>query len=92
MLKWPLLSVPTFLLAQMLFVKWATGNERRPTPPDPAGLPAQLDGWKRFSDQPVTLEMFAEKVGVIRDLSKAKPYTGLMGTVESSLRAMGKIK
>ena len=27
----------------------------------------------------------------IRDLSKAKPYTGLMGTVEESLRRMGKI-
>jgi hypothetical protein len=36
--------------------------------------------------------MLAEKIGTIRDLSKAKPYTGLMGTVESSLRAMGKIK
>jgi EpsI family protein len=60
MLKWPLLSVPAFLLAQMLFVKWATGNERRPAPPDPAVLPAQLDGWKRFSDQPVTADVASE--------------------------------
>ena len=43
-------------------------------------------------DQPVTIEMVAEKIGTIRDLSKAKPYTGLMGTVEASLRAMGKLK
>jgi NAD(P)-dependent dehydrogenase (short-subunit alcohol dehydrogenase family) len=52
----------------------------------------QSEGVQFDPDQPVTLEMFAEKVGVIRDLSKAKPYTGLMGTVEQSLRAMGKIK
>jgi NAD(P)-dependent dehydrogenase (short-subunit alcohol dehydrogenase family) len=43
-------------------------------------------------DQPVTIEMLAEKIGTIRDLSKAKPYTGLMGTVEASLRKMGKIQ
>jgi len=52
----------------------------------------QSEGVQFDPDQPVTPEMFAEKVGVIRDLSKAKPYTGLMGTVEQSLRAMGKIK
>jgi len=52
----------------------------------------QSEGVQFDPDQPVTLEMFAEKVGQIRDLSKAKPYTGLMGTVEAGLRAMGKIK
>jgi len=51
----------------------------------------QSEGVQFDPDQPVTLEMFAEKVSQIRDLSKAKPYTGLMGTVEQSLRAMGKI-
>jgi hypothetical protein len=42
-------------------------------------------------DQPVSVEMLAEKMDQIRNLSQAKPYTGLMGTVEQSLRAMGKI-
>jgi NAD(P)-dependent dehydrogenase (short-subunit alcohol dehydrogenase family) len=42
-------------------------------------------------DEPVTIEMVAEKIDRIRNLSKARPYTGLMGTVEASLRAMGKI-
>jgi NAD(P)-dependent dehydrogenase (short-subunit alcohol dehydrogenase family) len=42
-------------------------------------------------DEPVTIEMVAEKIGQIRDLSKARPYTGLMGTVEQGLRKMGKI-
>jgi NAD(P)-dependent dehydrogenase (short-subunit alcohol dehydrogenase family) len=51
----------------------------------------QSEGVQFDPDQPVTLDMFAEKVAQIRDLSKAKPYTGLMGTVEQSLRAMGKI-
>jgi hypothetical protein len=40
----------------------------------------------------VTIEMVAGKIGQIRDLSKAKPYTGLMGTVEASLRKMGKLE
>jgi NAD(P)-dependent dehydrogenase (short-subunit alcohol dehydrogenase family) len=52
----------------------------------------QSEGVQFDPDQPVTIEMLAEKIGTIRDLSKAKPYTGLMGTVETSLRAMGKIK
>jgi hypothetical protein len=43
-------------------------------------------------DEPVTLDMVAEKIGQIRDLSNARPYTGLMGTVEASLRRMGKIR
>src|SRR4051812_1256161 len=51
----------------------------------------QSEGVQFDPDQPVTIEMLAEKIGTIRDLSKAKPYTGLMGTVEASLRAMGKI-
>src|SRR3984885_9193614 len=51
----------------------------------------QSEGVQFDPDQPVTIEMLAEKIDRIRDLSKAKPYTGLMGTVEASLRAMGKI-
>jgi NAD(P)-dependent dehydrogenase (short-subunit alcohol dehydrogenase family) len=42
-------------------------------------------------DEPVTIEMVAENIRQIRDLSTAKPYTGLMGTVEQGLRKMGKI-
>jgi hypothetical protein len=52
----------------------------------------QSEGVQFDPDQPVTIEMVAEKIGTIRDLSKAKPYTGLMGTVAQSLRQMGKIK
>ena len=43
----------------------------------------QSEGVQFDPDEPVTIEMVAEKIGKIRDLSKAKPYTGLMGTVES---------
>ena len=52
----------------------------------------QSEGVQFDPDEPVTIEMVAERMGTIRDLSKAKPYTGLMGTVEQGLRAMGKIK
>ena len=52
----------------------------------------QSEGVQFDPDEPVTIEMVAEKIGQIRDLSKAKPYTGLMGTVEASLRKMGKIR
>ena len=52
----------------------------------------QSEGVQFDPDQPVTLDMVAEKMGQIRDLSKARPYTGLMGTVEQSLRARGKIR
>jgi NAD(P)-dependent dehydrogenase (short-subunit alcohol dehydrogenase family) len=51
----------------------------------------QSEGVQFDPDQPVTVDMVAEKIGQIRDLSKAKPYTGLMGTVEQGLRQMGKI-
>ena len=57
----------------------------------PASSISQSEGVQFDPDQPVTLDMFAEKVEQIRSLSKAKPYTGLMGTVEASLRKMGKI-
>jgi len=43
-------------------------------------------------DEPVTIEMVADKIGKIRDMSNAKPYTGMMGNVEKNLRAMGRIK
>jgi hypothetical protein len=43
-------------------------------------------------EQPVTIEMIAESIGKIRDLSTAFPYTGLMGNVAEKLREMGRIK
>ena len=52
----------------------------------------QSEGVQFDPDEPVTIEMVAERMSTIRDLSKAKPYTGLMGTVEQGLRRMGKIK
>jgi NAD(P)-dependent dehydrogenase (short-subunit alcohol dehydrogenase family) len=52
----------------------------------------QSEGVQFDPDEPVTVDMVAEKIGKIRDLSNAKPYTGLMGTVEQELRKLGKIK
>ncbi len=43
-------------------------------------------------EQPVTIEMIADSIDKIRDLSKARPYTGLMGNVTEKLREMGRIK
>src|SRR3984885_3606758 len=43
-------------------------------------------------EQPVTIEMIAESINRIRDLSTATPYTGLMGNVTEKLRDMGRIK
>jgi short chain dehydrogenase len=43
-------------------------------------------------EEPVTIEMVADKIDRIRDMSNAKPYTGMMGNVEKNLRAMGRIK
>jgi len=51
----------------------------------------QTEGVQFDPDEPVTIEMVAENIAQIRDLLKAKPYTGLMGTVEQGLRKMGKI-
>jgi NAD(P)-dependent dehydrogenase (short-subunit alcohol dehydrogenase family) len=42
-------------------------------------------------DEPVTIDMVAEKIGQIRNLANAKPYTGLMGNLEKNLRSLGKI-
>jgi NAD(P)-dependent dehydrogenase (short-subunit alcohol dehydrogenase family) len=42
--------------------------------------------------EPVTIEMVRDSLGKIRDLSTAKPYTGLMGNVVEKLREMGRIK
>src|ERR1700755_2452448 len=42
----------------------------------------QSEGVQFDPDEPVTVDMVAEKIGRVRDLSNAKPYTGLMGTVE----------
>ena len=43
-------------------------------------------------DQPVTIEMVAEMIDKIRDMSKAEPNTGSRGRIEAKLRAMGKLK
>lgn len=42
--------------------------------------------------EPVTIEMVRDNLGRIRDLSQAKPYTGMMGNVVEKLREMGRIK
>ena len=42
--------------------------------------------------EPVTIEMIADSIDKIRDLSDARPYTGLMGNVAEKLREMGRIK
>ncbi len=42
--------------------------------------------------EPVSIEMVRDALGPIRDMSHAKPYTGLMGNVEQKLREMGRIK
>jgi NAD(P)-dependent dehydrogenase (short-subunit alcohol dehydrogenase family) len=41
---------------------------------------------------PVTIEMVADSIDRVRDLSTARPYTGLMGNVAEKLREMGRIK
>jgi NAD(P)-dependent dehydrogenase (short-subunit alcohol dehydrogenase family) len=43
-------------------------------------------------EQPVTIEMVQGQIDKIRDMSNARPYTGMMGNVEKNLRAMGRIK
>ena len=52
----------------------------------------QSEGVQFDPDEPVTIEMVADKIDKIRDMSNAKPYTGMMGNVEKNLRAMGRIK
>jgi NAD(P)-dependent dehydrogenase (short-subunit alcohol dehydrogenase family) len=42
--------------------------------------------------EPVTIEMVRDSLDKIRDLSRAKPYFGMMGNVVEKLRAMGRIK
>jgi len=42
--------------------------------------------------EPVTIEMIRDSLDSIRDLSQAKPYTGMMGNVVEKLRAMGRVK
>jgi NAD(P)-dependent dehydrogenase (short-subunit alcohol dehydrogenase family) len=42
--------------------------------------------------EPVTIEMVRDSLAKIRDLSTAKPYTGMMGNVVEKLREMGRIK
>jgi NAD(P)-dependent dehydrogenase (short-subunit alcohol dehydrogenase family) len=43
-------------------------------------------------DQLVTIEMFAEKIDRIRDMSAAEPNIGSRAKIEASLRTMGKLK
>ncbi|MGE0221910.1 MAG: SDR family oxidoreductase [Acetobacteraceae bacterium] len=50
------------------------------------------DGAQFDPAEPVTIEMIQENIEKIRDLSTAIPYTGMFGTVEKKLRAMGRIK
>jgi NAD(P)-dependent dehydrogenase (short-subunit alcohol dehydrogenase family) len=50
------------------------------------------DGVQFDPEQPVTIEMIANSIDRIRDLSTARPYTGLMGNVAEKLREMGRIK
>lgn len=52
--------LPVFLLAQMLFVRWAAGNEQLPAAPDLARFPAALPGWKQLRDQPMEANVGAE--------------------------------
>ncbi|HEY1931792.1 MAG TPA: SDR family NAD(P)-dependent oxidoreductase [Acetobacteraceae bacterium] len=42
--------------------------------------------------EPVTIEMIADSIDKIRDLTTAVPYTGMMGNVAEKLREMGRIK
>ena len=42
--------------------------------------------------EPVTIEMVRDSLGPIRDLSKVRPYFGMMGNVVEKLRAMGRVK
>jgi NAD(P)-dependent dehydrogenase (short-subunit alcohol dehydrogenase family) len=42
--------------------------------------------------EPVTIEMIRDSIDKIRDLSDARPYTGLMGNVTEKLRELGRIK
>lgn len=42
--------------------------------------------------EPVTIEMVRDSLDRIRDLSDARPYTGMMGNVVDKLRAMGRIR
>ncbi len=50
------------------------------------------DGVQFDPAEPVTIEMIQENIDKIRDLSTVIPYTGMFGTVEKKLRAMGRIK
>jgi len=50
------------------------------------------DGVQFDPAEPVTIEMIQENIGKIRDLDTTIPYTGMFGTVEKKLRAMGRIK
>jgi len=42
--------------------------------------------------EPVSIEMVRDSLGDIRDLTKVKPYFGMMGNVVEKLREMGRIK
>jgi EpsI family protein len=60
MLRLPGICVPAILVAQMLLVHWATGNEKRPTLPDAALFPSELAGWRQFRDEPIEPTIAAE--------------------------------
>src|SRR5580704_17812599 len=60
MLRFPGICVPAFLVAQVLIVHWATGNENRPTFPAAALFPSELAGWRQFQEQPIEPNVAAE--------------------------------
>ncbi len=52
----------------------------------------ETEGVQFDPDQPVTVEMFAEAVGKVTDLSSAHPLATIMGDLEGKLRSVGKIR
>ncbi|HME11007.1 MAG TPA: EpsI family protein [Bryobacteraceae bacterium] len=74
----PGLYIPAFLVAQMLIVHWAAGNERAPAPPDLARFPVELAGWKEYHDDPIEARVASElgaDLYVNRDYAQASSGT-----------------
>jgi len=44
------IAVPLFLLAQIILVHWASGNDLRPARPDPKVFPSGIGDWKFLYD------------------------------------------
>jgi len=74
----PGLYIPAILVAQMLLVRWATGNERPPAPPNLARFPNELAGWKEYHDDPIEASVASElgaDLYVNRDYAQASSGT-----------------